>query len=905
MKSILYVYGNSEYLFYIFDGMARILSQKEHINGVLNMFAAAGLIYIGFRSVFSGNRDYIGPQIRWLIQYSAIAVFVLSPTTIYIKDVVTNTTKKIDNVPVGLVFPATMISQFGYGMTLEFEKHFTPLNYMPYNKYGTVFASHLMSEFKNMRIKDATLHENMYQFINQCVKLDAMIGTKYTIKELRRSKDIWSHVKKYASSLIRFPYRNPENKTRSTPTCREGSNLIEKDWKEAAKDISSEYIGSIFAKNGHSSEKAGNQLLQQYFQTNLVDSYNFLMGTSAKQPAEKILQQQLMINALSDSAKSFSGVRAAQNQRAGWIIAGELARESLPIMRGLFEAIIYASFIFVLVLAIMPGGWQSLISYFGILCWLQLWAPLYAVLNLVMSLQAKNEMKGFAKSGLTMENMSDITEINGNIAAMAGYYSLAIPLISYGIIKGGSSLFTSLASNITSSTQSIAGSSAAEAVSGNLSLDNRNIDNLQYANSSAFKRDWTARSSQGTEMQHIDGTIEKIPLSGRPTFHSGENITASTGLTRISARDVDSLQLSKMHSDNQSLMESDSTNYTDQTRSAVDNTASWLSQMAQNTSKSDTAEMAKSGQITKSAQKAIDLTRSLHDAGGFTYTEAGRGTLGVSGGIQVPKAIGKLAKKITGMGVTGGISGGYQAEWTNLNENALKNIKDIANKEGYNETMDSVIRGAATSHISDGNSVNKSLTDTINSSYTRAQDLSKAINLRHEYGQNLSDQISKIKSSDVSLDYNARQEFNDYLEARLGQVSGLAAHQLADNPSDPRFAQYYNDWQVSKFQNNPLLKQAERIEHNNVSAEGYKNQQERTFKDKIVEDKTDVIHERAKSEGIDRNDPTFVESNVKERAAKLMDKNDQKIANRQYENQESERKMNEKVNNKVKNRPEN
>jgi hypothetical protein len=44
-------------------------------------------------------------------------------------------------------------------------------------------------------------------------------------------------------------------------------------------------------------------------------------------------------------------------------------------------------------LALLPNGYKILLTYCGILVWTQLWAPLYAVLNLVMTLYGKSETK--------------------------------------------------------------------------------------------------------------------------------------------------------------------------------------------------------------------------------------------------------------------------------------------------------------------------------------------------------------------------------------------------------------------------------------------------------------------------------------------------------------------------------
>lgn len=68
---------------------------------------------------------------------------------------------------------------------------------------------------------------------------------------------------------------------------------------------------------------------------------------------------------------------------------GSLAK-SLPMVKTVFEALVYGAFVFVILLSLLPNGHRILFNYFQTIIWLQLWAPLNAILNLIITVTAKS-----------------------------------------------------------------------------------------------------------------------------------------------------------------------------------------------------------------------------------------------------------------------------------------------------------------------------------------------------------------------------------------------------------------------------------------------------------------------------------------------------------------------------------
>ena len=99
-------------------------------------------------------------------------------------------------------------------------------------------------------------------------------------------------------------------------------------------------------------------------------------------------------------------------------------------------------FIFIVLLSVFPFGWIVLKNYLFTLLWIQLWAPLYAVINLLVSYYAAIQSTAAANGALTLKSMPGLLQINSDIAGLAGYLTLSVPFLSAGLARGMASTLT-------------------------------------------------------------------------------------------------------------------------------------------------------------------------------------------------------------------------------------------------------------------------------------------------------------------------------------------------------------------------------------------------------------------------------------------------------------------------------
>lgn len=125
----------------------------------------------------------------------------------------------------------------------------------------------------------------------------------------------------------------------------------------------------------------------------------------------------------------------------------KLAEQSLPKIRNCVEFIVIAAFPLMLVLMIAAGSAAGVVfrSFFVLLIWVQLWAPLFAVANYLMITVDANPMNRLIAEfgGSTLQAADLIREAGSSSQAIAGSLTLLIPMIAFALAKGSDMAFVS------------------------------------------------------------------------------------------------------------------------------------------------------------------------------------------------------------------------------------------------------------------------------------------------------------------------------------------------------------------------------------------------------------------------------------------------------------------------------
>ncbi len=175
MDLIIHTYGHIDSMFYILNGIAMLMNHKFG-EAVTVVMAVSSVGYYALRMSYAGSAGY-KVHMGKVVGMIAMIYFLLLPRTeMFIYDHVSKKKEKVDNLPLGFALPVGILESFGDLLTGGFEQAFTMVNNTNYRDYGMIFGARLVQESRDWRVRSPEFMENMGNFIDRCVIIEAMIG---------------------------------------------------------------------------------------------------------------------------------------------------------------------------------------------------------------------------------------------------------------------------------------------------------------------------------------------------------------------------------------------------------------------------------------------------------------------------------------------------------------------------------------------------------------------------------------------------------------------------------------------------------------------------------------------------------------------------------------------------------
>lgn len=772
MDHALVYFGGGEVMYYIAQAMATILGDEGFCKSLFRIIGFLGITWCSVRFMYTRNSK---ETVAWFGSFILLTTFAYTAKmNIRIIDKVSGFERRVDNVPWVWGKPAYLLNHMGFILAQKMDQVFTAIpvstsgggHYMPYYETGTVFASKLMSKARHFKIMDPTFNGNLERFINQCVVFGALIGNRYTMKDLLNTDDIWDLVKRNASPVMGFSYRTPDGDAHSIGeepimddfrgrtriiTCRDGAQKLEDEWVKQLDEASARY-GKAFFPNIRGDAKAA-------FLQRLPESYHLL--TSFSKEAPKLLQQSMMINAIDESpnrklselgsAMNYGTTKTLLQQRTNFAIAGEVARDTLPIIKVVLEALTYASFIFVFFIALLPNGFRVFKTYFEMLLSLQLWPLLYTILNFIMTIYGRWQTGGvMGEGGLSLVNASAIAEINADIAAYAGYWSMLVPIFAYMITKGGVSSMVQAAGQIGNAFMSASSAAAQEVSSGNVSLGNMQYGTQSILNTSGFKHDTSFSSIDnqiGTVME--DGTFRQVQPGGEVIFRGGGGMSGSQ--LGIKASSMDHMEKSAVNALNHSegMMQSKSEEWSNSQSAMVSNVVDHASTFSESLSSGKAYDMSEGHAITQSLQNVETFRNELSNRYGLSSTQSNQ----VMAGISAGKTLVSLITPSMGFNFQN------QAE----RQAVYDEVKGLSETYSVTDSIERSAQGMQKIHFGENSSEEQRLAESISASYQTASSHKSDLSRAQQYHDNMSNLVQTMQSGAFNIERDQTQDLLNYV----------------------------------------------------------------------------------------------------------------------------------------------
>lgn len=493
----------------------------------------------------------------------AVALFygvtLVPKTDLAINDERSGSVYVVSNVPLGLAFMASTTSHVGHWLTEIFEDTFAGVEAERFSRFGMVFPERAVNAILAAGPVTAQGRTLISDFNRNCV-MPELIDYPQKIEALSTSGNLWQ-------TIAQTGWVNPARKTQDTASnwlgCDEAIAFIDNHMATTELPAIQKHLAMKLLPD---QLDAGTLILRV-----LPQAESLLLGVS--QSLASSIKHSVFMNTLQsdiDNVAALAGhplatataLAKAQGNLSSEInyrTMAEIAKDALPKVRNSLEFIILASFplIFIMVLAAGHMAGTILRSYLTLLVWIQLWAPISAVMNyLIIHTDSHPMNQIIAEYGAnTIYAASLIREAGASSQAIAGFLTILAPVIAFAIAKGSDFATAQLAASVMAPAQSAAQSQGASLTSGNISLGNTSWGNVSTNTQSGNKSD--------RSMSFTDSSMLQTASAYGSVTRNGSGTVTGMSMTPVSMGVSSAMSLGEANSQSATSSMSNSFGYSD------------------------------------------------------------------------------------------------------------------------------------------------------------------------------------------------------------------------------------------------------------------------------------------------------------------------------------------------------
>lgn len=785
----VYVLSGGEFLTAIFNGVAVLMGTTEWAS----MFRIAALmsVMVLFATYIRGHDPL--EVLKFIAFFMFLtSVLIIPKRTVQIIDRSDATSvHTVANVPLGLAAPAKFITGIGTALTEGFEAVFHTPDSATYSKTGMLFGANLVGTATDFAFRNGDLAELFTAYVRNCVVGDMLLNHKYSFQELMNTEDPYSLIFSKPSPLrgVMVPYGNSAAVSHDNPT---GEGFM--TCQDLAKNVLQPQLTTDTQNGGKTWDyyvarlTGGKPNASALFGTLLGDSYSYYYGGGSS--ASQVMRQTVVMNGLKQGIASTS----AQNGDAAGLVnlasqssytkmrlsqatSTSIATTYLPLLNTVLLAMVIGLFpVIILLASIHTLTMEVLKGYIFTLIYLQAWGPMFAILNYAVSMYLTGKTGTLSFS---LSNLSVIQQTHADIGSIAGWLSLSIPFLAWGIVKGLGSAVSQAGNYLGTAMNSTASSESSRAGDGSWAFNNLQTDNV-----AGNKWDTNYASRSGMAMTQMgNGATATRTQSGASVYDTTGAISRLPTDIQLDRSAVSGFQRQQREAESQLQSLSNSLSHSASTGT------SQLSQWASQRGSSETVSRGADNSISANDAAAIsklqsavaryarDNNVSQADALRAAMEQSQNASInvgaGVTAGIDTSRSIaGKAVVWTTGL--SGKLEGHIKGDYTGNNGSSHGTSSDMSNRTSHTKDfsaqdlkdirhgVDVVASHRTTDSSSHTDNASGSLLNQMAATFsdmrTQASQYSDTQNRSHEYAQ----MASFVENNSAAIRSNATQEFVEY-----------------------------------------------------------------------------------------------------------------------------------------------
>ena len=449
----IYSYGSGDFLRLVFNGIASIFGNADYAQA---MSISALIGFLGVMLLCAFDKAALN-NFKWLVGIIFLyQIAVVPKQTVIITDrVIPANSAVVQNVPLGLAMTAGFFSSISDYLTRTFETVFSLPNGFRYSTSGMLFGHRLLDASREANIPQERTYLNFSDFFSTCIVVDGIGHNRFTWEDVMKSGDLVTFFSnKPAINAASFLYRNSSGSASILP-CRSGfTDYLKPDLQNLSASVIARMATSFVGQTGSSANASSKISSEMQTVLNYLTGVNKTANTNAIQFAltNAITGGLTTISKQVNDSNTLLGLVLARSEverQATYKAMGVVAGEKLPLLRGLFEAFIYAIFPIVILMALVVPTKVPL-AYVKTLAWINLWPPLYALINFAVQYHSKGALTDIAtlSGGFSAIANTKMQLYVSDIADTAGYMASSIPIIAWMFVSGSGALASSLADRV-------------------------------------------------------------------------------------------------------------------------------------------------------------------------------------------------------------------------------------------------------------------------------------------------------------------------------------------------------------------------------------------------------------------------------------------------------------------------
>ncbi|WP_367144144.1 conjugal transfer mating-pair stabilization protein TraG [Pantoea stewartii] len=785
MTDIYTIYGGGMWR-EVFNGLVTILGTDSFTTllRIVSMFGVLGvlvsfmksrnpLVFLQYLAVFM-----IITSVLLVPKRSVQIIDITDPAGVY----------EVDNVPAGIAMVAGLSTAAGFDMAQLYDEALARPDSLTYTKTGMLFGSNVVAQTSDFRTENPQLSALLPQYVENCVIGDILLNHKYTVYDLLHSSDPLTLITSKPSPL-RGLYEDTGS-GRVFVTCQQAAgtiqNLVSRDAVPGSTTVHS-LATKLFGNKANADSLLLNAMNESY-------GFFYAGGLTASQ----IMRNNITNAAVRDGWKGFASrssdtanlvtlatESSLTKQRLSWASTGVIVGRALPLMQSLMMLILIGLFPLVIALSLVNHsifGLNTLKMYAGGFLYFQMWPVMYAILNSLMNyyLQTKT-----GSTALVLSNSDQVALQQSDAAALAGYLSASIPVMSFFLTKGAGSVASQVVGGILSSSAFTTSGQASTAADGNWSFNNMSMDNVS---GNKFDTNLVERSGQQS-FQTGSGAMHTQTADGHNVYDTSGAISNLPVNLRLSSLASSGFSEQSRQAQQQAQTALDGYNH------SINSGFQQMHQITTQTGNSDTltqgSDSSVASNITRGASKMESAVESYAKSHNISQQQAtqelmditNQGSMGAGARIYGKLDSGdELAGKLVkwGSGISAGVEGNLNTDWRHTSGSSHSTqdsgseshdfrhdqnsqaVKDF--REGLDMVTSSRVSESGSHSDNQSNSLAAQFAATMNEAKSQYHQYTDSTTRSKEYSR----MASLARNESASLDANYTQEFVDWASKKYG-----------------------------------------------------------------------------------------------------------------------------------------